>query len=58
MMDYTEALRINPRQALALYGRGILRRKLGDAENAERDMAAARAIASDIPEQFKGFGLE
>jgi hypothetical protein len=51
-------LRINPRHALALYGRGILRRKLGDAENAERDMAAARAIASDIAEQFKGFGLE
>jgi hypothetical protein len=41
------------KNALALYGRGVVRLKNGDAENGAADIAAAKAIDSNVVEAFE-----
>ena len=42
--DYTEAIRLNPRLAMAYYNRGISYAKKGDQAKAEADFAKAREL--------------
>jgi len=48
--DFDAALRIDPRAASSLYVRGIAHRRRGDATRGDADIAAAKAIKSDIAE--------
>jgi tetratricopeptide (TPR) repeat protein len=56
--DFDAALKIDPKAAAALYGRGLARRQKGDAAGGEADMAAAKAILPDIAERFAGYGVK
>lgn len=56
--DFDAALRIDPRRALSLYGRGVAKQRKGDASEANADIAAATALKSDIAEQFARYGEE
>ena len=55
--DYDEALKLNPKQAGSLYGRGLAKLKKGDAGGGEADIAAAKAIQADIAEEFARYGV-
>jgi tetratricopeptide (TPR) repeat protein len=45
------------RDASALYGRGLARLRQGQAEQGERDIAAALAIDAKVAAQFTAMGL-
>jgi len=45
-------LRFDPRNALALYARGLTLLKKGDTEAGKIEIDAAKAIKPDIAEQF------
>jgi tetratricopeptide (TPR) repeat protein len=55
--DYDAALRINPRQASSLYGRGIAKIRGGDVAIGERDISAAKALQSNIADEFATLGI-
>jgi tetratricopeptide (TPR) repeat protein len=55
--DYNEALKINPKQAFSLFGRGLAKLKKGDASGGEADIAAAKAIQTNIAEEFGRYRL-
>lgn len=55
--DYDAALRIDPRRAGALYGRGIDETREGHAAMGAADLAAATALQSDIAVQFSRAGI-
>jgi tetratricopeptide (TPR) repeat protein len=57
LADYDEALKLNPKQASSLYGRGLAKLKKGDAAGGEADIAAAKAIQADIAEEFARYGV-
>jgi tetratricopeptide (TPR) repeat protein len=46
--DYGEALKISPRTAGALYGRGMAKRKSGDEAGGTADIAAAQAVDPNV----------
>jgi len=50
--DYDTALKSDSRLATALYGRGLARAKKGDTAAGEADMAAAKALQSDVAATF------
>jgi hypothetical protein len=49
-------LRFNPKNALALYGRGVARLKKGDAQSGSADIAAAKAINANVVQEFEHSG--
>jgi tetratricopeptide (TPR) repeat protein len=55
--DYNEALKINPRIAWSLYGRGIAEIRRGSNAEGEADIAAAKAIAPRLPEIAQKIGV-
>jgi tetratricopeptide (TPR) repeat protein len=55
--DYDAALKIDPTLVAALYGRGLARHGKGDADAADADMAAARALDAGIAGEFVRYGL-
>jgi tetratricopeptide (TPR) repeat protein len=54
--DYEAALKLNPKFAAALYGRGLAKQMKGS--DGDADIAAARAIRPDIAERFAGYGAK
>jgi tetratricopeptide (TPR) repeat protein len=56
--DFDSALRLNPRLASSLYGRGFAKLKAGDQSGGNADIAAARAIRQDIAQVYAGYGLQ
>ena len=52
LADFEVVIQFNPKNALALYARGWMLLKKGDAEAGNADIAAAKAINPDIAEQF------
>ena len=58
LVDYEAALRIDPRSALPLYGRGLARVRLGRTAEGEADRAAARALTPGIEANFTIYGVE
>jgi tetratricopeptide (TPR) repeat protein len=55
--DYEAALRHNPGHASALYGRGVAKLKNEDTTG-EADITAAKAIQSDIAEEYARYGVQ
>ncbi len=56
IVDYNAALKINPKIATSLYGRGIAEFKKSDTTDGNADIAAAKAIRSDIADYMTGLG--
>jgi tetratricopeptide (TPR) repeat protein len=54
--DYSAALQLNPKLASAFYGRGLARLKTGDQLGGDADIAAAKALAADIGDEFARHG--
>ena len=52
LRDFDFVMRFNPRNALALYARGLTLLKRGDTEAGKKDISAAKAINPNIAEQF------
>jgi tetratricopeptide (TPR) repeat protein len=46
--DYSEATKLDPKNAVALYDRGLAKQKKGDPAGGASDIAAARAIDPKI----------
>ena len=55
--DYNEALRIDPKLASSLYGRGLAKLKTGDTTGGNTDIAAAKAIEANIVGDFARYGV-
>ena len=55
--DYSSALRLKPKLASALYGRGLAKLKKGDAAGGNADLAAAKAINATIADDFAHYGV-
>jgi tetratricopeptide (TPR) repeat protein/predicted aspartyl protease len=55
--DYSEALKLAPRDASSLYARGIAESRSGKAAAAEADKEAATAIAPKIAERYTSYGI-
>jgi tetratricopeptide (TPR) repeat protein len=51
--DFATVLRLDAKNSLALYGRGVVRLKNGNAETGTADIAAAKAIDSNVVEEFE-----
>jgi len=56
--EYDAVLKIDPNMASALYGRGIAKRRKGDASGGKADIEAARAVKADIAEVFDRYGVK
>jgi tetratricopeptide (TPR) repeat protein len=56
--DYTAVLKEIPEFADSLYGRGLAKRKKGDAAGGEADVAAAKALRPDVAEEFAKYGVK
>ena len=54
---YDTALALAPWQPVALYGRGIAKRRMGDIASGDTDMATAKAIEPDVAQRFAGYGV-
>jgi tetratricopeptide (TPR) repeat protein len=54
--DFDVVLRFNAKNALALYARGIVRLKKGDTQSGAADIAAAKAINSNVAEEYEHSG--
>ncbi len=57
LQDFDQALGVRPGNVIALYGRGIARRRTGNQKGGDADIAAAKAIQADIAEEFARMGL-
>jgi tetratricopeptide (TPR) repeat protein len=55
--DYNAALAIKPRLASSLYGRGLAEQMKGGQAAADADIAAAKAIQSDVASDFAKWGV-
>jgi tetratricopeptide (TPR) repeat protein len=55
--DYNGALKIQPKNAWALYGRGLAKLKKNNRGEGEADIAAAVALAPGVAESYKRMGL-
>jgi tetratricopeptide (TPR) repeat protein len=56
--SYNAALRIEPRLASALYGRGVAKMKQGSVADGKADISAADKIESKIASQFARYGVK
>jgi tetratricopeptide (TPR) repeat protein/predicted aspartyl protease len=55
--DYTASLKIQPKNAWTLYGRGLAKLKKNNRGEGEADIAAAVSIAPGVAEVYKKMGL-
>jgi tetratricopeptide (TPR) repeat protein len=56
--DFAQALVVNPSSPTALYGRGLVKQKTGDARGAEDDVETAKAMRSRVVEQMAERGVK
>ena len=56
--DYTAALKIDPKIASSLYGRGLAELKKGSAATGNADIAAAKAFNPKIADEFSRYGVK
>jgi tetratricopeptide (TPR) repeat protein len=52
LTTYEDALKLNPKSAAALYGRGLVKRAMDDNAGADADIAAAIQIKPDVANDF------
>jgi hypothetical protein len=57
LTDYDSAVKANPQQASALFGRGIAKLRTGDRIGGENDIVTAKGIVATIAEEFRGYGI-
>ncbi len=57
LADFNDALKLTPRNARALYGRGVAESRKNLAKESAVDVAAARSIAPQLPERYANYGL-
>jgi len=57
LADHEAATRLDARLMRALYGRGLVKTRLGDGESGRRDMAQAKAAEPEVDGLFSPFGL-
>ena len=55
--DFSSALRLDPKLASALYGRGLARIKNGDKAGGDADISAAKTIHAGIDDDFTRYGV-
>ena len=55
--DYISALRFDPSQASALYGRGLAKLQRGDKAGGDTDVSAAKKIQPNIGADFTRYGV-
>jgi Flp pilus assembly protein TadD len=55
--DFNDALKLQSRNALALYGRGVAESRKNASGAAQADIAAARAIEPKLPEHLQRVGI-
>lgn len=55
--QYDAALKLQPKQAWSLYGRGLAKLRNGDAAGGRADMAEAAGISPDLPNRVTRLGL-
>ena len=51
-------VRVDPKEPVALYGRGIAKARAGDADGGKADTAAAKALRPDVAAEFDTLGLK
>ena len=56
--DYSSALRLDPKLASALYGRGLAKLKKRETIEGNADVAAAKELAANIAEEFVHYGVQ
>src|SRR4029453_3575584 len=56
--DYDSALRLDPKLASALYGRGVAKLKKGETSEGDADLAAARKLEANIVADFVRYGVQ
>ena len=56
--DYDAALKLSPKLAEALYGRGVARQRNGDTAAGNADLAVAEATRTNIAEEFARYGVK
>jgi tetratricopeptide (TPR) repeat protein len=57
LIDYDAALRINPANAWALYGRGVARVRSGDIRRGNNDLQKANELDPSIPKAYEEIGV-
>lgn len=55
--DFDVVLRLNPTVVDSRYGRGLALIKKNDVDRGNADLASAKAIDSDISQQFDRYGI-
>jgi tetratricopeptide (TPR) repeat protein len=58
LLDYAQALVVNPSSATALYGRGVVKRMTGDVRGGEQDIETATAMRARVAEQMAERGVK
>jgi tetratricopeptide (TPR) repeat protein len=58
MADYNAVLNAIPNFPGSLFGRGIAKRRKGDAAGGDADVAAAKALKPDIVEEYSKYGVK
>jgi hypothetical protein len=56
--DFEAALKVEPKSAGALYGRGLVKVLRGDRAGGKADIAAAKAISSHASDNFDHDGVQ
>jgi len=57
MADFNDALKLMPRSASALYGRGVAQSRKHLAKEGAADIEAARVIDPQLPQRYQRFGI-
>jgi tetratricopeptide (TPR) repeat protein len=58
LADYAQALAINSNYPPALYGRGVVKRRMGDIRGGDNDIAAATTLRPGIADQMAARGVK
>ena len=57
IVDYDAALKVAPKHASSLYGRGVVKLRQADVEGGNADLATATAIQANIADEFARYGV-
>jgi Flp pilus assembly protein TadD len=56
--DFNTALKINPNNSNALYGRGLVKSRMGDKAAGDADIARAKRLQANVAEYFARHGVK
>jgi regulator of sirC expression with transglutaminase-like and TPR domain len=56
--DYDAVLQFDSKNAYSLYGRGLAHLMLGNSDQGNQDIAAAKAIKAEIVDEFAWYGVK